>query len=160
MGTLEKQRALIERKIAVVNLLKSVVKFSDDRLRDPKDHVGVAKEVQDMVTFALEGMVARIEGGGASDKTNEVQDTTLTASTAAANNAKVPTSKIAEKRQKSAFAKRYAHLADKEFILNTKTGEAKAKVVGLDEPNIVVQLIGTKNILRVPVELVNLSGGQ
>lgn len=166
MGTLEKQRELIERKISVVNLLKSVIKFSDDRLRDPKDHSGVAKEVQDMVTFTLGGMIKRIEGVESVKKPadaitqKDIIESVNGRGPISINNAKGSSSSLGNKRKKSEFAKRHANLANKVFTLKTTNGVTKAKVVALDEPNVVVKIEGTDNLIRVPVELVELSGEQ
>jgi len=160
MGTLEKQRESIERKIAVVNLLKSVVKFADDKLSDPRKHTGVAKEVQDMVQHVLGGMIERIEGSGVSGDATIVKADALITNMTMDNDAKAPNPNLGEKRKKSEFAKRHSHLANKVFDLQTKTGTAKARVVRLEEPNVVVQVEGTKHLLKVPVELVELSGGQ
>lgn len=152
MSTLEQQRQIIERKIAMVNLLKSVNSFAQDRLKDPKGHNGVVDEVQRMVQFAIDGIVKRIENGTWEQTTKTV--TTNMPLEKTEEPVKKPSEMVKDKGQKAEFAKQYAYLANKIFDLHTNAGTQKAKVVGLAAPNAIIFIEETNETLHIPIEMI------
>ena len=158
MGILENQLRNVQKRIHMVNMLRSVMDFSETQLADPEDFDGVAKEIKPKIFNALNALIQQVEVGGASSATPPDNTTPEIKSDnkniASANNAEAPQQSTGVK-QAIEFAQRYRHLENKTFSLKVAEGTIeKAVVVGLAPPYVLVKLVNKGDVLKVPPEIV------